>query len=52
MRQDLSGCIAVVTGPGGPIGRAVIDRLVADNICGFALTARFPVFATSVGIGS
>ncbi len=30
--------IAAVTGAGGPMGRAVIDRLVADGIAGLALS--------------
>ena len=34
----LAGRIAAVTGAGGPMGRAVIDRLVADGIAGLALT--------------
>lgn len=34
----LASRIAAVTGAGGPMGRAVIDRLVADGIAGLALT--------------
>jgi len=34
----LADRIAAVTGAGGPMGRAVIDRLVADGIGGLALT--------------
>ncbi|MDO5369623.1 SDR family NAD(P)-dependent oxidoreductase [Paracoccus sp. (in: a-proteobacteria)] len=34
----LAGRIAAVTGAGGPMGRAVIDRLVDDGIAGLALT--------------
>lgn len=35
---SLAGRIAAVTGAGGPMGRAVIDRLVADGVPGLALT--------------
>ncbi|MBB1499313.1 SDR family NAD(P)-dependent oxidoreductase [Paracoccus sp. MC1862] len=34
----LANRIAAVSGAGGPMGRAVIDRLVADGIAGLALT--------------
>lgn len=34
----LANRIAAVTGAGGPMGRAVIDRLVSDGIGGLALT--------------
>lgn len=34
----LANRIAAVTGAGGPMGRAVIDRLVADGVAGLALT--------------
>lgn len=36
--MSLAGRIAVVTGAGGPMGRTVVDRLVADKVAGVALT--------------
>lgn len=36
--MSFTGRIAAVTGAGGPMGRAVIDRLVAGGIDGLALT--------------
>ncbi|GHF48518.1 SDR family NAD(P)-dependent oxidoreductase [Seohaeicola zhoushanensis] len=36
--MSFAGRIAVVTGAGGPMGRAVVDRLVAGGIAGVALT--------------
>ncbi|MBZ0215644.1 MAG: SDR family oxidoreductase [Fimbriimonadaceae bacterium] len=36
--MKLEGRIAAVTGAGGPMGRAIISRLVADGIEGLALT--------------
>lgn len=36
--MSAKGRIAAVSGAGGPMGRAVIDRLVADGVSGLALT--------------
>lgn len=38
MTAPLSGRIAAVTGAGGPMGRAVVARLVEDGVAGLALT--------------
>lgn len=36
--MSLKGRIAAVSGAGGPMGRAVIERLVAEGVAGLALT--------------
>lgn len=36
--MSAKGRIAAVSGAGGPMGRAIIDRLVADGVAGLALT--------------
>jgi len=36
--MSFAGRIAAVSGAGGPMGRAVIERLVADGVSGLALT--------------
>lgn len=36
--MSFAGRVAVVSGAGGPMGRAVIDRLVAGGLAGLALT--------------